>query len=390
MKNIALVSDKLAGAFGGAEAILFAAHEIYPQAPIYTTAIDRSIIPEQYQNVCYKTTFIQKLPYFEKLYKLYFPLMPLAHELLELQEYDVIFSSHHSVAKGIIPRPDAIHICYCHSPARYIWDMFWTYSRLNGYNAPQSLLISLVSQYIRMWDVSSANRVDHFLANSRYTAQRIKKFYNRDAEILHPPVRTDKFHYEHSQDYYLMVGRLVAYKGFELAVEAFNESGKKLVIIGNGPEFKKLEAKAKPNIALLGKVSESDLEFYMNHCKAFIFPGREDFGIVMAEAQSAGKPVIALRAGGALDIVRDRETGVLYEINTIQGLNRAVQEAESLPWDHKAIENHASQFDQHHFKKRLQAILENADEHAASYSPERQSRLVALPTISGIPEAYAV
>jgi glycosyltransferase involved in cell wall biosynthesis len=187
-----------------------------------------------------------------------------------------------------------------------------------------------------------------------------------------------------------MVGRLVAYKGFELAVEAFNESGKPLVIIGGGPEFKKLEAKAKPNISLLGKVSEADLEFYMNNCKAFIFPGKEDFGIVMAEAQSAGKPVIALRAGGALDIVRDRETGVLYEANTAQGLNRAVRESESLPWDARAIEDYASQFDERHFKKRLQVILDDAANYTPPHPSERQSRLVALPTVPDLPEACAV
>jgi glycosyltransferase involved in cell wall biosynthesis len=240
--------------------------------------------------------------------------------------------------------------------------MFWTYSQLNGFNSIQSMMVSAASQYIRMLDVTSANRVDHFLANSRYTAMRIKKFYNRDAEILHPPVNTERFKHKESQDYYLMTGRMVAYKGFELAVDAFNESGKRLVIIGDGPEYKKLKAKAEPNVELLGRVSDVDLQYYFNHCAGFIFPGKEDFGIVMAEAQAAGKPVIALRAGGALDIVRDRQSGVLFDSSTTASLNQAVQEAEATRWDHKFIAEDAKRFDKKAFKRRLKYLLENADE----------------------------
>ncbi len=376
-KNIALVSDKLAGAFGGAEAILFAAHELYPEAPIFTTALDRTIIPARYQGADYRTTFIQQLPAFEKLYKVYYPLMTLAHELLELQEYDVIFSSHHSVAKSIIPRPDAVHICYCHSPARYIWDMFWTYSKLNGFNPLQSMMVAAMSQYIRVLDVSSANRVDHFVANSRYTAIRIKKFYNRDSEILHPPVNTERFKHIESQDYYLMTGRMVAYKGFELAVDAFNESGKRLVIIGDGPEYKRLKEKAKSNISMLGRVSDEELERYMNNCSGFVFPGKEDFGIVMAEAQAAGKPVIAFKAGGALDIVRDKQSGVLFDHLTTQSLNQAILEADSIFWDHRFIAEDAQRFNLTSFKERLSYLIENAEEFS-SYK-DSPTRVISYP-----------
>jgi glycosyltransferase involved in cell wall biosynthesis len=377
-KNVALVSDKLAGAFGGAEAILFAAHELYPEAPIYTTALDKSILPEKYLNAWYETTFIQKLPYFEKLYKIYFPLMPLAHEMLNLQHYDVIFSSHHSVAKGIIPRPDAVHLCYCHSPARYIWDMFWTYSSLNGLNSFQSLFIGAISQYLRQWDVVSANRVDHFLANSRYTAMRIGKFYNRDAEILHPPVDTERFRHVESQDFYLMTGRLVAYKGFELAVDSFNESGKRLVIIGDGPEYARLKAKANANVSLLGRVSDADVQYYMNHCAGFVFPGKEDFGIVMAEAQAAGKPVIALNAGGALDIVRDGDTGILFNTSTTSAVNAAIAEAEMKNWNHEFIARDAKRFSKEAFKSRLTYLFENADEFN-SYGYFEKATLTSFP-----------
>jgi glycosyltransferase involved in cell wall biosynthesis len=364
MANLAIISDKLAGAIAGAESILYMAHELYPEAPIYATTIDWRIIPEKYKNADYRTTFLQEFPWHEKLYKAYFPLMPLAHELLNLQEFDVLFSSHYSVAKGIIPRPDAVHICYCHSPARYIWDMFWTYASLNGLSGFQSFAVAAISQYLRIWDNSTAGRVDHFLANSRYTAQRIKRYYNREAEILYPPVYTNKFQHQGSDDYYLMVGRLVAYKGFELALEAFNESGKRLVIIGAGPELEALKAKAKPNVTLLGRVSDEVLIHHMNHCKGFVFGGKEDFGIVMAEAQSAGKPVIALKAGGALDIVKDNETGILFETADMDCLNQAIVLADQTQWNHVEIASHAKQFDSEKFRTRLKDILDHAHDYA--------------------------
>ncbi len=380
--NLALVSDKLAGAIGGAESILYSAHELYPKAPIYTTAIDWQIIPEAYRQADYRTTFIQNLPFFERLYKLYFPLMPLAHEMLDLQAYDVIFSSHYSVAKSIIPRPDAVHICYCHSPARYLWDMFWTYSNLNGMTGFQSYMMGLIAQYLRLLDVTSANRVDYFLANSRYTAQRIKKFYNRDAEILYPPVKTDRFHDEGSQDFYLMAGRLVAYKGYELAVQAFNASGKPLVIIGDGPLLKKLKAMAKSNVIFLGRVSDETLAEYMNHCRAFLLPGKEDFGIVMAEAQSAGKPVIALKAGGALDIVKDGETGILFETFSPQALNQAIEHSEDIVWSPMRIAEHAQQFDVSNFKTRLNDLLGNAQDFRRDNLVSRSSEPKAFESYS--------
>ncbi|MDD3150976.1 MAG: glycosyltransferase, partial [Candidatus Gastranaerophilales bacterium] len=287
-KKIAVISDQIAGGIGGAESILFALYELYPDIKTYTTVFDSNIFPKKYKNMNIQTTWIQQMPFAKNKYKVYFPLMPMAIESLDLQEYDVLISSHHCVAKGIIPRPDAFHICYCHSPARYIWDLYWTYSKLNNFNIVQKIITSYLSHYLRMWDCSCSNRVSLFLANSNYTASRIKKFYNRNSEILYPPVDTEKFKHQSYGDYYLMVGRLVAYKGYELAVDAFNENGKKLVIIGDGTEYKKLKSKANDNIIFLGRVCDEILKEYMNNCKGFIFPGKEDFGMVMAEAQAAG------------------------------------------------------------------------------------------------------
>ncbi|HSA07346.1 MAG TPA: glycosyltransferase [Candidatus Gastranaerophilales bacterium] len=358
-KKLAIVSDQVCGGIGGAESILFCATELFPEAPVYTTIYNPEIIPEQYKYIKFKPSLIQDLPFAKKHYKAYFPLMPLAMELLNLQEYDLIFSSHHSVAKGIIPRPDAAHVSYCHSPARYIWDLFWTYSDLNGFNNFKRVLVALISQYIRMWDVTSAQRVDFYLANSRYTASRIKKFYGRESYVLHPPVDTNKFSYEGEDDYYFMLGRLVAYKGYELAVDAFNASGKRLIIAGNGPEYIKLKAKAHKNVELLGRVSNEDVIKYMNNCKGFIFPGKEDFGIVMAEAQSAGKPVIAFNKGGACDIVINNETGILFEEQTLESLNEAIVKTENTNWNKNFIIEHAKKFDKDLFKSRLDFILSN-------------------------------
>lgn len=357
--NLAIVSDQICGGIGGAESILFNAIDLFPQSPVYTTIYNPEIIPELYKKMKIIPSFIQKLPLAKKFYKAYLPIMPLAMEYLDLQEYDVIFSSHHSVAKSVIPRPDAFHVCYCHSPARYIWDLFWTYSRLNNFGKLSRIAVAAVSQYLRLLDVSSSERVDLFLANSSYTAARIKKFYRRESSILHPPVDTDKFNYEGEGDYFFMVGRLVAYKGFELAVEAFNQSGKRLIIAGTGPEYQKLKVKANKNVQLIGKVSDEELVNYMNNCKGFVFPGKEDFGIVMAEAQAAGKPVIAFNEGGARDIVINNETGVLFEEQTIESLNSAVWKSETRGWNNRVISEHSKMFDKSLFKTRLKFILEN-------------------------------
>lgn len=360
-KKMAIVSDQICGGMGGAEHILFGVAELYPDAPVFTTIYNKKIIPEKYKNVDIRHTFIQKLPFAQKIYKAYFPLMPLAVELLNLQDYDVIFSSHHSVAKGVITRPDAIHICYCHSPARYIWDMFWSYSKLNGFGFLTNLLVSLISQYIRIWDVVSAKRVDYFIANSSYTAARIKKYYGRESEVIFPPVDTHKFNNEGDGGYYFMAGRLVAYKGFELAVDAFNLSGKQLIIAGDGAEYKKLKAKAKNNVKLVGRVSSEEIIHYMNNCRGFVFPGKEDFGIVMAEAQAAGKPVIAFNGGGAKDIVINNETGILFESQCVDSLNDAVEACESKNWNSDFIQAHSEKFDKAKFWEKISYIIDNVE-----------------------------
>lgn len=358
--NIAFVHEKLADAFTGSEMVFFKALERFPQADVYSLFVDRQILPKALKNLPIETTFLQDWPWLHKRYKWALPLMPLAMESLDLQAYDVIFSSHHCMAKSLIPRPDAYHVSYCHSPARYIWDMYWTYTddSTSGLNPLTSFLYALTSHYLRLVDVSSANRVSVFLANSRFTAQRILQYYNREAHVVFPPVDTQRFAAKDSQGYTLMVGRLVGYKGFDLAVETFNQlPNQRLKIIGDGPDAERLRAKANANIEFLGRVSDLALAEAMSHCHAFLFPGVEDFGIVMAEAQAAGKPVLAFNAGGARDIVRHGETGLLFDAPTTEALKAAIQYSHQHAWDSHAIQAHAQQFDTQVFQDRVAEIL---------------------------------
>ena len=357
--NYAIISDQLAGGIGGAENLLWLAMDLYPQAAVYTTVIRPEIIPAPYNQRTITPTWIQKLPKAGKLYKAYLPLMPLAVEMLNLQQYDVVLSMNHSMAKGVVVRPDATHVCYCHSPARYIWDMFWTYSEMNQFSPIKHLIVAALSNYLRMWDVTSAQRVDYFLANSSITKQRIETYYNRPAEILYPGCDTNKFEHLGTDDYYLMVGRLVAYKGFDLAVDVFNELKLPLKIAGSGPELEALRAKAGPTVEILGRVDDATLKTLMGNCKGFIFPGKEDFGIAMVEAQAAGKPVIALAAGGALDIVKHGETGWLAPSYTVEAFKTAVLEANQQPWHVETIAQHAETFSIANFQSRLKELLDN-------------------------------
>jgi glycosyltransferase involved in cell wall biosynthesis len=357
--NYAIISDQLAGGIGGAESLLWLAMDLLPQADVYTTVIRPEIIPSPYNKRTITPTWIQNLPNAAKWYKGYLPLMPLAIEMLDLQAYDVVLSMHHSMAKGVIVRPDALHVCYCNSPARYIWDMFWTYSEMNQFGPLKHLVVAALSHYLRMWDVTSAQRVDYFLANSSIIKQRVETFYNRPAEVLHPACDTNKFENLGTDDYYLMVGRLVAYKGFDLAVDVFNQLKLPLKIAGSGPELEALRAKAGPTVEVLGRVDEATLKTLVGRCKGFIYPGKEDFGIVMVEAQAAGKPVIALAAGGALDIVKHGETGWLAPHYTVEAFKKAVLEANQQVWDIQHITAHAENFSIEKFQHRLKEILDN-------------------------------
>lgn len=280
------------------------------------------------------TTFLQNFPKARNGVQKYLPFLPLAIEQLNLENYDVILSSSHCVAKGVLTRPDQVHICYCHTPMRYAWDLTFDYLANNklGQGLP-GVFTRYLLHGLRQWDVIAANRVDYFIANSQHTARRIWRCYRREAKVIYPPVQIERFTYqENKEDFYLVVSRLVSYKKVALIVEAFNQLGLPLVVIGDGPQMSLIRQLAKDNIQILGAVSDQMVGEYMSKAKAFIYAACEDFGIALVEAQACGTPVIAFGAGGALETVRDiREdspqgTGLFFAEQSPQSLLEAVQE----------------------------------------------------------------
>jgi glycosyltransferase involved in cell wall biosynthesis len=279
------------------------------------------------------TTFLQHFPLSRNGVQKYLPLLPIAIEQLNLTEYDVILSSSHAVAKGVITRPDQLHICYSHTPMRYAWDLTFDYldkSKLG--KGIQGIIARYILHRLRQWDVTSSNQVDYFIANSHHTARRIWRCYRREAKVIYPPVQVQEFPFQlQKSDYYITISRLVSYKKISLIVEAFNQLGKPLVVIGDGEEMKQIQAIAKANITLLGSVEYDTLKEYLANAKAFVYAACEDFGIAIVEAQACGTPVIAYASGGAtetvIDIRQDREkgTGVLFSEQTVEGIIKGVE-----------------------------------------------------------------
>ncbi|EET48107.1 glycosyltransferase [Thalassobium sp. R2A62] len=322
--KVALVHYWLVGMRGG-EKVLEEVCKLYPNADIFTHVAIPENLSETLRAHNITETFIAKLPGARKHYQKYLPLMPKALEALDLTDYDLVISFEAGPAKGIIVRPDAQHICYVHSPMRYIWDQYHVYRDQAG--RLTKLIMPHIAHKMRIWDTTSAARVDHFIANSSFVAERIKKFWRRDATVIYPPVDVDAFAQSRPvqvSDFYLYAGELASYKRPDIAVEAFTKSGRRLVVIGEGSERKELEAAAGPNITFLGRVSFATLKDYYSRCRALIFPGVEDFGIVPVEVIASGRPVIALGRGGALDTVTHDMTGVLFEEATPDSLAKAL------------------------------------------------------------------
>lgn len=347
----------------GGEAVVKAITEIYPEADLYVHVYDKALLEktldENFKGKIY-TTFISKLPGAIKHYQKYLPLMPLALEQLDLTKYDLIISSESGPAKGVITRPDALHVCYCHSPMRYVWDMYHDY--LKGAGKLIRMLFPLIAHWLRVWDRASADRVDYFIANSTFVASRIRKFYRRDSEIVFPPVNVRSFdHTRPRENFYLYLGQLVPYKRADLIVDAFNEMGLPLVIIGEGELYDAIKTKAKPNIQILGRQSFEMVKDHLERCKALVFPGMEDFGIVPVEAMAAGAPVIAYKKGGALDTVIDGKTGIFFAEQTIGSLQEAIMKMENqeIVFDANVLRAHANQFEKSVFQAKLESIIKH-------------------------------
>jgi glycosyltransferase involved in cell wall biosynthesis len=355
--KIAIVTDWLTN-YGGAESVISAFHDLFPEAPIYTTIYEPKKMKELGHLKDVRTSYLQRIPI--KKQQLLLSLMPTAVEMMNLDEFDLVLSSCHSVSKGVITKPETLHISYCHTPMRYAWESWDFETRLQKF--PRFLHPSIRKQIkkIREWDYCAAQRVDKYVANSSYISGQIKKYYERDSVVIYPPVHTEQFKPVHkpTEDYYFSVGRLIPYKKFDLLVQTFNELGLPLKIAGTGPDLDKLKAMAKPNIEILGYVDIQKLvELYAN-CKAFIFPQIEDAGIVPLEAMSCGRPVIALNRGGSLDTMIDGKTGVLFKEQSVENLKDAIERFEKMKFDTHFIRQHAQQFDVEHFKKKIMNYVE--------------------------------
>jgi len=363
--KVAIIHDWLTGMRGG-EKCLEIFCEIFPDADLFTLVhVPGSVSPtiERHRIV---TSMIQRLPAAKSRYRYYLPLMPTAIEALDLTGYDLLLSSSHCVAKGALGRPDALHVSYVHTPMRYAWDLWPQYFPPGG-RLPR-WLVAPVLNYLRTWDVASSGRVDRYLANSRFVARRIEKYYRRDASVVPPPVNTEFFSIERRDaDYYLIVSALVPYKGVELAIRTFNALGRPLKIVGDGPLRKSLESLAGPNIELTGWVSDAALRDYYAGCRALLLPALEDFGIVPLEANAAGRPVITLGRGGPLDSVVPLgnvdelpPTGVFFDELDPDSLSEAVLrfERHEAEFEPEALRRHARRFDREAFRRRMESILE--------------------------------
>ncbi len=373
--RVALIHYWLTSDRGG-EKVLRALCDLFPQADIFTHVYDDDFVNKRFPGHKIKTTFIGSLPFAKKRYQFYLPLMPMALEELDLSEYDLVISSESGPAKGVIASPGAYHVCYCHSPMRYVWDQYSVYK--SQASPLKRAVMPMLASSLRQWDYASAARVDTFVANSNLVAQRIGKYYRRDATVVHPPVNVDLFDPavhglkdDDLSDTYLWAGQLVPYKRPDIAVKAFTQMGKKLLVIGTGEEERRLRAMAGPTVKFAGHVSLEELQTAYASCKALIFPGLEDFGIVPVEAMASGTPVIALGAGGALDTVVDGKTGVLFPSATIDHLVDAIErfEREAGGFNKETISIHAKRFAAPSFKSNFMAAIESGLSKARPGNP---------------------
>jgi glycosyltransferase involved in cell wall biosynthesis len=359
--KVALVHDWLTGMRGG-EKCLEVLCELYPEADLFTLLHNKGSVSATIERREIHTSFVQHLPLAEAMYRNYLPLFPKAIERFDFTPYDLIISTSHCVAKGAIPREGALHICYCHTPMRYVWEMYEEYFGKGQAGFPTRMLMSIVAPSLRRWDVRTSNRVHYFIANSENVRRRIQRHYHRDAEVIYPPVDASQFQLQtHDDGYFLIVSAFAPYKRIDIAIEAFNELGERLVIVGDGPEGKALKNLAKSNIEFAGWASEKTLAGYYQRCTALIFPGEEDFGIVPVEAMAAGKPVIAYGRGGALETVMEKgsnPTGIFFYEQSSQSLLNAINKFRTSSFNPSAIRNHALQFDRSVYKAKMKSFIE--------------------------------
>lgn len=360
--NIALVHDHLAQN-GGAENVLRVFCEIWPDAPVYVLVHDPRNADPFFSTKDIRTSFLQRMPFGVRKYQWFFPLMPSAIESLDLSAYDVVLSTSSSFAKGVITRPNTMHVSYCHTPTRFLWSDTHSYVEELGVNRALKKLIPIFLTKVRMWDRIAAERADIYIGNSKAVQHRIEKYYHRGSELIYPPVNVADFTVAKKEDikeYFLAGGRLVPYKRFDLLVKVFNATGKKLKIFGSGPALPALKKMARGNIEFLGRVPDPELKKLYAECSAFMNPQEEDFGITMIEALAAGRPVVAYNKGGASEIIEHGKTGLLVDYQTWEDFANAIIGFDPHAFDVDAIRAAALTFDVKKFKTTMQEFVENA------------------------------
>ena len=342
---------------GGAEKVAEEFMRMLPGAALHTTVALPDSMPGGLRGVPVATSWMQHLPWMTKYYRLYFLLYPFAVGSLDLSKYDLVISSSSGYAKGVRAHRDALHICYCHTPMRWVWS-FDSYSAREALGPSQRILLSLLVSGLRCWDLNASRQPDHFVANSRTVAGRILQAYERHAEVIHPPIDLHRFRpSDESGGYYLVLARLVSYKRIDLAVAACSLLGRRLLVIGDGPYRSRLMASAGPSVSFLGRLSDSEVEYYAARCRALLFPGEEDFGMAPLEVAAAGRPTIAYRGGGAVETVIDGLTGLFFDQQEPEALAAAIERFEQQEWSSHLLRKHAESFGIEAFQARFRSFL---------------------------------
>jgi glycosyltransferase involved in cell wall biosynthesis len=356
VSKIALVHDYFIQ-MGGAERVAAAMHDSFPTAPMYTTVALPHRLPQQLRGADIRTSPMQRLPGMESRFRHYFMLYPFAIENFDLREYDLIFSSSSGYAKGVRRRKNAIHVCYCHTPMRWVW-RYEDYVDRERFGGITRSLLPMCVWGLKKWDLRAAQQPSYYIANSKIVARRIKEIYGREAFVIPPPIDVDRFRPSNEVDnYYLVLSRLIPYKRIDLAIEACNKMNRRLVIVGDGPDRERLEKLAGPKTEFLGRQPDHLVNQYLSRCRALLFPGEEDFGMAPLEANAAGRPVIAYGAGGALETVVSGVTGVFFDKPNSDSLATAIEEFESRFWYQSMLRKHAEKFGQDVFAFRVLQFL---------------------------------
>jgi len=365
VSQIALVHDNFAQ-MGGAEKVAEALYKLLPEPTLYSTLAVRERLSPALQRAHINTTWMQWLPRLQRYYRHYFLLYPFAVESLDLSAFDLVVTSCFGYAKGVRKHPDALHVCYCHTPMRWVW-RYEDYAAREQFGAASRAFLPAALAGLKRWDIGAAQRPDYFVANSRVVAERIKEVYRRDAVVIPPPIDVNRFQPSAEQDdYFLVLSRLVAYKRIDLAVEACTRLRKRLIVIGDGPDRQRLEQLAGPTVSFLGRQPDEVVEQYVSRCRALLFPGEEDFGMTPLEVNAAGRPVIAFRGGGATETVLEGKTGLFFDQATAVSLAEAIVEFESLSWNQAILRLHSEQFDEQVFARRFLDFLLQVIPHSQS------------------------